>query len=146
PWAHAGCAGAARARRGDRRHGEPGYLRGTRRARARAHDRAPVRGGATTLTPRRPSSSVAACPLRSRLIGKPPDSGSGHWRFESSLLSSLRSHRLAARTPASHVGNGGSIPPGTTPSNTPRRGHTTRRDSDRQPRRHVHRKLDTVVP
>src|SRR6185369_11359905 len=24
------------------------------------------------------------------------------------------SHRLAARTPASHVGNGGSIPPGTT--------------------------------
>src|SRR5262249_50393774 len=26
----------------------------------------------------------------------------------------LRSHRLAARTPASHVGSGGSIPPGTT--------------------------------
>ena len=27
--------------------------------------------------------------LRSGLIGKPPDSGSGDWRFESSLLSSL---------------------------------------------------------
>src|SRR5262249_33274118 len=51
--------------------------------------------------------------LRSGLIGKPPDSGSGDWRFESSLLSSRRSHRLAARTPASHVGSGGSIPPGT---------------------------------
>src|SRR2546426_9378739 len=31
------------------------------------------------------------------------------------LFRSRRSHRLAARTPASHVGNGGSIPPGTIP-------------------------------
>ncbi len=51
--------------------------------------------------------------LRSRLIGKPPDSGSGDCRFESYLLSQW-SHRLAVRTPASHVGNTGSIPVGTT--------------------------------
>jgi hypothetical protein len=59
--------------------------------------------------------------LRSRLIGKPPDSGSGDWRFESSLLSqsAMRvrhsgSHRLVVRTPASHVGNAGSTPAGIT--------------------------------
>src|SRR3989338_3541633 len=49
----------------------------------------------------------------SRLIGKPPDSGSGDCRFESYLLSQW-SHRLAVRTPASHVVNTGSIPVGTT--------------------------------
>ena len=62
--------------------------------------------------------------LRSRLIGKPPDSGSGDWRFESSLLSQPRdagapsgSHRLVVRTPASHVGNAGSTPAGITNQN-----------------------------
>src|ERR1041385_8374323 len=54
--------------------------------------------------------------LRSRPTGRTPDSGSGCWRFESSLLSTsvARSHRLAVRTAASHVANRGSIPRGTT--------------------------------
>src|SRR5262249_50021277 len=119
-------ARTAGACRGDGRHREPWHLRGTRHPRARAHDRALARGTCATrtgagrssaLTPRIPCNSVRAF-LRSGLIGKPPDSGSGDWRFESSLLSSRRSHRLAARTPASHGGSGGSIPPGTT-SRTP---------------------------
>ena len=54
--------------------------------------------------------------LRSGQTGKAPDSGSGDWRFESSLLSHIvrRSHRLVVRTPASHVGNAGSTPAGIT--------------------------------
>src|SRR5262249_52198155 len=92
---------------------------GARRARPRAHARASSQRARTyiTLTAQDPLSTFPALRilLRSRLIGKPPDSGSGHWRFESSLLSDRGwSHRLAARTPASHVRNGGSIPPGTT--------------------------------
>ena len=42
--------------------------------------------------------------LRSRLIGKPPDSGSGDWRFESSLLSQRTDAEHGQQGPAERSG------------------------------------------